>query len=139
MIRRPAFILVVLFVLGAPARADLDVPRMVDALGMKETGLRWDGQPGPVGELSAYQLTERVWRQQMAPRPFSEARDPALARACAVKHVRWLIAQIQGRGLIITPQRVATCWHYGITWAGRRTEWGMEAANLYSDITRSAE
>jgi hypothetical protein len=134
MICRLSLVLLILFILGAPARAELDVGRLVDALGMKETGLRWDGQPGPAGELSSYQITERVWRQQMAPRPFSEARDPALARACAVKHVRWLIAQIRGRGLTITPQRVATAWHFGISHAAQRTEWGMEAANLYNDL-----
>ena len=138
MIRRLPFVLLVLFVLAAPARAEVDVPRLVDALGMKETGLRWDGQPGPAGEMSAWQITEGVWRQHMAPRPFSDARDPALARECALKHVRWLIAQIQRRGLAVTPQRVATAWHFGISHAARRTTWGMEVANLYFDITRSA-
>jgi hypothetical protein len=139
MIRRLPFVLLVLFALTASARAEvLDVGHLVDALGMKETGLRWDGNPGPAGELSDYQITAGVWNDQMAPRPFGEARNPVLARACAVKHVRWLMAQIRRRGLAVTPLRVATCWHYGITWAGRRTEWGMEVANLYFDITRSA-
>ncbi len=116
------------------SRAEIDVPRLVDALGMKETGLRWDGNPGPAGELSAYQITERVWRQHMAPRPFSHARDPALARVCAVKHVAWIVTQLRRRGLAVTPARVATVWHYGLSHAARRTQWGIEVANLYHDL-----
>jgi hypothetical protein len=134
MIRRLLILCAISVLSVAQLRADVDVPRLLEALRMKETGLRWNGQPGPAGELSDYQLTAGVWRQHMAPRPFSEARDPALARACAVKHLRWLIAQIQCRGLTITPQRVATAWHFGISHAARRTTWGLEAANLYHDL-----
>ena len=133
------FVLLVLLILSAPARvADLDIPRLVDALRMKESGLGWNGRPGPGGELSAWQITECVWRQHMMPLPFSEAHDPELAHACAVKHVRWLVAQIERHSLVVTPQRVATAWHFGISHAAERTEWGMEVANLYFDITRSA-
>jgi hypothetical protein len=138
MIRRLILLCAIAVLSVVQLRADVDVPRLLEALRMKETGLRWDGQPGPAGELSDYQLTAGVWRQHMAPRPFSEARDPALARTCAVKHIDWLVAQIQRRGLTITPQRVATAWHFGISHAARRTRWGMEAANLYYDITRNA-
>jgi len=107
---------------------------MAGALRMKETGVAWDGKPGPAGEFSAFQLTEPTWRQHMAPLPFSQARDPALARACAVKHLRWLVEQIQRRGLPVTPQLVATCWHYGLSHATKRTQWGLEVANLYHDL-----
>ena len=118
----------------AASAAELDVPCFVDVLPLKETGLRWDGRPGLCGELSAWQITETVWRQHMAPAPFSDAREPALARVCALRHVRWLVAQIERRGLVVTPQRVATAWHFGLSRAARSTEWGLEVANLYNDL-----
>jgi hypothetical protein len=131
---RLSSVLLGLFVLGCPLRAEIDVGREIDALAMKETGLRWDGRPGLCGELSAWQITEKVWRQHMAPAPFSDAREPALARVCALRHVRWLIAQIERRGLAVTPQCVATAWHFGLSRAARSTEWGLEVANLYNDL-----
>jgi hypothetical protein len=132
---RLLFILCVLCASGVrTSAADLDVGRMADALGMKETGLQWDGQPGPAGELSAYQITAGVWSQHMRPLHFSQARNPELARLCAVRHLRWLIQQIGARGLSITPQRVATAWHYGLSRARGRTQWGLEVANLYNDL-----
>jgi hypothetical protein len=114
-------------------QADIDVERMVDVLAMKETGTRWDGKVGPTGELSAWQITEPVWREHMAPRPFEEARDPALARTCAAKHVRWLVTQVERRGQAATPERVATCWHFGPGHARQPSRWGADVANLYQD------
>ena len=133
MNRVPIILCGLLLLSMAQLRAEIDVARMVDVLAMKETGVRWAGQPGPTGELSAWQITEPVWRQHMAPRQFGEARDPVLARACAVKHVRWLIAQIERRGQVATPERVATCWHFGPGHARRPSRWGTDVANLYQD------
>jgi len=125
---------VIFLLLAIAARAaEIDMPRFLQVLAMKETGLGWNGRPGPCGELSAWQITETVWRQHMAPRPFRQARDPALARACAVKHLAWLIAGIGNRGLELTPARLATAWHFGLSHAGRRSEWGTEVAGLYFD------
>lgn len=107
---------------------------MVEALGMKETGIAWSGRPGPCGELSRYQLTATVWRQHCLA-PFAmAATDPDLARLVAERHVRWLIAQIRRAGLVVTPQRVATAWHFGISHAAERTRWGLEVAALYQDL-----
>jgi hypothetical protein len=133
---RGILILCCLCVLGVNARAAeaVDVNHMVDVLCMKETPKGWDGTPGPCGELGRPQLTEGVWNDRMAPRPFSQARDPVLARECAVRHVRWIIEQIRRRGLPVTPARVATVWHFGISHAGRRTQWGLEVAALYNDL-----
>jgi hypothetical protein len=125
----------IFFLLAISASAaEIDVSRFLEAIAAKETGLRWDGQPGPCGELSRYQITETVWRQHMAPAPFALARDPAQARTCAVKHLHWLIAQIERHGLAVTPQHVATAWHFGLSRAGRRSQWGIEVANLYRDL-----
>jgi len=133
MIRCSLILCGISLVAAAQLRAQVDVERMVDVLAMKETGTRWTGQPGPVGELSAWQITEPVWREHMAPRPFEEARDPALARACAVQHVRWIIAQIARRGQEATPERVATCWHFGPGHARQASRWGADVANLYEE------
>ena len=120
---------------AAQLRAQVDVERMVDVLAMKETGTSWSGRVGPQGELSAWQITEPVWREHMAPRPFAEARDPALARDCAVRRIRWLIAQIERRGQAATPERVATCWHFGPGHARRPSQFGADVANLYEERT----
>ncbi len=114
--------------------AAVEVCRLADALALKETGRAWDGRPGPCGELSDYQITAAVWRQHMPWLPFTAARDPALARACALKHLGWLVAEIERRGLVVTPQRVATAWHFGLGRAAHSTEWGREVANLYFDL-----
>ncbi|MDD2763451.1 MAG: hypothetical protein PHE83_05695 [Opitutaceae bacterium] len=119
--------------LGAPA-APLDIARLLAAVAAKETGLRWDGRPGPGGELSAWQITETVWRQHCKA-PFAQAAtDHQLAREVAERHIHWLIAQIERRGLPVTPQRVATAWHFGLSHVARRTPWGREVANLYHDL-----
>ena len=133
MIRRCAIFCGLSLLVAAQLPAQIDVERMVDVLAMKETGARWHGQFGPVGELSAWQFTEPVWREHMAPRSFEEARDPALARLCAIKHVRWLIIQIERRGQAATPERVATCWHFGPGHARQASRWGTEVENLYHD------
>jgi len=133
MTRWPLILCVLPLLAATPLRAEIDVPRMLDVLAMKETGTHWRGQRGPVGELSAWQITEPVWREHMAPRPFDDARDPALARECAVKRIHWLIRQIERRGEVATPERVATCWHFGPGHARRASAWGTEVANLYEE------
>lgn len=119
---------------GLCLRAEIDISRFLEAIAFKETGTGWDGRPGPSGELSRYQITETVWRQHMGTLPFAAARDPVMARTCAQRHIRWLIAGIDRRSLAVTPQRVATVWHYGLSRARRQTQWGLELANLYSDL-----
>ena len=66
MIRSSLILCGLSLVAVAQLRAEIDVVRMVDVLAMKETGTRWGGQRGPVGELSAWQITEPVWREFMA-------------------------------------------------------------------------
>jgi hypothetical protein len=132
--KRSLILLFALFATFVLKGSEIDVARMAEMLSLKEVGIYWNGLPGPAGELSEFQLTEPTWRQHMAPLPFSQARDPALARLCAVRHLRWLVQQIEHRGLAATPQRVATCWHYGLGHAGRSSQWGLEVANLYHDL-----
>ncbi len=134
MSNRLLFTAVLWLLSGLHLQAEIDVGRFLQAIAIKETGSGWNGVPGPCGELSRWQIIQAVWRQHMGSLPFSAARDPALARTCAQRHIRWLIAGIERRRLIATPQRVATAWHYGLSRAGQRTRWGMEVANLYNDL-----
>jgi hypothetical protein len=134
------FILVALPFAFALAHAEeVNVERLVDAIAIKETGAAWNGQPGSCGELSAYQIMEGTWSLHMAPRPFSEARIASLARSCAIKHVRWLIAQLEGHGLAVTPERIATAWNHGLGYLcrhfGEPTAYGIEVANLYEQTS----
>jgi hypothetical protein len=132
--KRQFVILFALFATFVLNGSEVDIDRLADMLVLKEVGIYWNGLPGPSGELSRFQLTEPTWRQHMAPLPFSKARDPVLARTCAIKHLHWLVEQIQRRGLAVTPQRVATCWHFGLRHADRSSQWGLEVANLYHDL-----
>ena len=105
------------------------------ALMQKETGLAWDGRPGAAGELSRWQITPVVWRQHSA-EPFARAaRDVAKARAVARAHLEWLQDRLRKAGVAVTPERLATCWHYGASQARRPAQWGAEVANLYYDFS----
>jgi hypothetical protein len=133
MIRAAAIALLAVAATAAPID-NIDIPRMLECLAMKETGTGWNGRPGPCGELSRWQITETVWRQHMAPLPFRKARDPLLAKTCACMHLAWLSVQIERRHLPVTPGRLATVWHFGMSHAARSSEWGLEVANLYNDL-----
>src|SRR4051812_25105289 len=85
----------------------------LEALAQKETGLAWNGKPGPCGELSRWQIMPAVWAQHMAGEPFRRANYEARARLCAQLHVEWLTARITAAGVDTTPERIATCWHFG--------------------------
>ena len=108
----------------------------LESLAMKETGLGWNGKPGPCGELSRWQIMPAVWHQHMGAMPFEHARDVKLARLCALRHIEWLSERITATGMKPTPERVATCWHYGHTHRRRASAWGQEVANLYEIFSR---
>lgn len=116
-------------------RAEINTEAFLDALAMKETGTGWNGKPGPCGELSRWQVTERTWKQETA-LPFDRARDAGTARAVVLLHMERLRRQIEGSGHVATPERLATCWHFGASHAGKPSEWGREVANLYEDLCR---
>lgn len=126
-------ILTLLLLAAAMAHAQpIDYPRLADAIAHKETGLGWDGRYGPTGELSRYQITRGVWEQHSR-EPFSECRNEAKARAVALLHLQWLASMIERVGVEVTPERLATTWHYG--WTHRRTasEWGRMVEGLYNE------
>ena len=70
-------------------------------------------EPGSFGELGAYQFREQTWRMHTQA-PFSRALDRRSSDAVAVKHYDWIKAEIERRGLVATPYRIALAWNGGI-------------------------
>jgi hypothetical protein len=129
-------ILIALFALTVAAcAAELDTDKFLEALALKETGLTPDAV-GPRGELSRWQIMPVVWHQHMQGEPFRRAKYEARARLCAVRHLAWLRARIVAAGHEPTPERLATCWHYGASHRRRPSVWGQEVANLYEALTK---
>ena len=123
---------IILFVLLAlSARAEFNTERFLEALAMKETGLAWNGQPGPCGELSKWQITERTWYEEMGAVPFCAAYDGEWARKCTLARL------LRIRGYVgDNPERIATCWHFGLSHRGTPSVWGQEVANLYGELAK---
>ena len=115
----------------------IDTDRLLEALAQKETGARWDGRPGPVGELSRWQITPVVWAQHSR-EPFADAaRVESKARAVALAHLEWLGGRLVAAHVAVTVERLATTWHFGASYARRRTSWGTEVSNLYGALAAS--
>lgn len=127
--------IIIMCLLVLTARAEFNTEAFLQALAMKETGTGWNGEPGPCGELSKWQITATTWRQEMDV-PFAAARNEQIARACALRHLARLRAQITAVGHDATPERLATCWHYGASHKRKPSVWGREVANLYESLTR---
>jgi len=111
--------------------AEFRTEKFLESLAMKETGLRWDGKPGPCGELSKWQILEMVWIEEMPGVPFSEARNEDVARVCVLRHIERLCASIRAAHIKPTAERIATCWHYGASHRRHASVWGTEVQNLY--------
>jgi len=122
--------------LALTARADFRPESFLAALAMKETGRGWNGKPGPAGELSRWQITRSVWREEMGREDFAHAARFDRARVCVLRHLAALRERIVAAGEGPTPERLATCWHFGPSHAKRASEWGQEVANLYERISQ---
>lgn len=104
-----ALVLLLSVVVGCFA-ADLDADRLAVVLAQRE-GYR--GVDGGLGELGPWQIREITWGQHMPGVQFSEARKPGPARACALKHIAWLIEQLERIGVPATSFNVAAAWNAG--------------------------
>lgn len=124
-------LLLFLCLAATTAAAPLDIQRFLNALAQVETGARWDGRPGPAGELSAWQIRKETWRQHTGA-PFRlAATNAALAEVIAIEHITWLELELGRRGLPVTPAAVATCWNGGLGRAGQWSDFGQRVENLY--------
>jgi hypothetical protein len=70
-------------------------------------------QPGPCGELGAYQFREQTWKMHTFA-PFSRALDRRSSDAVAVKHYDWLKTELSRRGIEVTPYTIALAWNGGL-------------------------
>jgi hypothetical protein len=70
-------------------------------------------EPGTFGELGAYQFREDTWKMHTTA-PFSRALDRRSSDAVAVKHYEWIKAELERRGMVATPYRIALAWNGGI-------------------------
>lgn len=69
--------------------------------------------PGPCGELGAYQFREQTWRMHTH-LPFVRALDRRASDAVAVKHYDWLKRHLEGAGMPATPYAIALAWNGGL-------------------------
>lgn len=98
--------------------------------------------PGRFGELGAYQFREQTWKMHTQA-PFSRALDRRSSDAVAVKHYDWIKAELEVRGLAVTPYNVALAWNGGIRAVtdghppAVAIDYASRAANLAAELDRS--
>jgi hypothetical protein len=98
--------------------------------------------PGSFGELGAYQFREQTWKMHTMA-PFSRALDRRSSDAVAVKHYDWIKAELERRGLEVTPYNIALAWNGGIraVTGGHppavAVDYASRAANLAAEFGRS--
>lgn len=102
---------IALTVVVAAHASGLDAQRLADALRVRE-GYR--GQPGALGEAGPWQIRAVTWAQHMPGIPFARAVQAGPARTCALKHIAWLSAALEARGVPATAFNVAVAWNAGL-------------------------
>jgi hypothetical protein len=96
-------------------------------------------QPGPCGELGAYQFREETWRMHTYA-PFSRALDRRESDAVAVKHYDWLKTELIRRGIEVTPYTIGLAWNGGLRAVTEAAppasvvDYASRVANLASDF-----
>ncbi len=101
----------VLCIPAAPARAS-ERWATLEAIHQLENP-RDTPQPGPCGELGPYQFRENTWRMHTVA-PFTRALDRHSSDAVAVKHYEWLRAELERRGVPVSPYTIALAWNGGL-------------------------
>src|SRR5580658_3936069 len=92
-------------------------------------------EPGTFGELGAYQFREETWKMHTTA-PFIRALDRRASDAVAVKHYEWIKAELEHRGMVATPYRIALAWNGGIRAVfvehppAMAVDYALRAANL---------
>ena len=126
----------------APMNRGVNINAFLRALADVESGSNWSAI-GAAGELGPWQITHRVWCQNMNERdyPFRQyARDHthSYARQCAIRQTEWLTALLRAHQLPVTAENLAMCWRMGFHGAEHRIRSGqlLESAtrvgNLYA-------
>lgn len=98
-------------------------------------------QPGPRGELGAYQFRRSTWKMHSA-EPFSRANERALADEVAVKHYEWIRRGLVAAGMEPSTYNIALAWHSGLQAATSRRapaashRYALRVANLVAEAGR---
>ena len=98
--------------------------------------------PGTFGELGAYQFREQTWKMHTQA-PFSRALDRRSSDAVAVKHYDWIKAELERRGLLASPYRIALVWNGGIRAVLDRNppasvaDYALRASNIAEELEKS--
>jgi hypothetical protein len=71
-------------------------------------------QPGPYGELGAYQFRASTWRMHTT-LPFHQALNRSASDRVAVQHYEWIKQGLVRNGLEATPYNIALAWNGGLS------------------------
>jgi hypothetical protein len=99
--------------------------------------------PGPFGELGAYQFREGTWKTYTST-PFRRALDRRTSDAIAVKCYNRIKSDLESRGIVATPYRIALAWNGGMGAAcgsnppAAAIDYATRAANLAAEFGKSA-
>jgi hypothetical protein len=96
-------------------------------------------EPGPCGELGAYQFREATWRMYTNA-PFSRALDRRISDTVAVKHYNWIRGELERRGVAPSPYMIALAWNAGVNAAvddnppSTSADYATRAANIVAEL-----
>ena len=79
---------------------------------------RDSAQPGPCGELGAYQFREATWHKYTT-LPFARAVERPVSDDVAIRHYEWLKQGLVQHGLAPSPYNIALAWNGGLSAAVR--------------------
>ena len=74
---------------------------------------RDSAQPGPCGELGAYQFREATWHKYTTV-PFARAVERPVSDAVAIRHYEWLKQGLVQHGLAPSAYNIALAWNAGL-------------------------
>jgi hypothetical protein len=126
------------FVLLVPAGRASERWATLEAIHQLENP-RDTSEPGPCGELGAYQFREETWKMHTIA-PFSRALDRHSSDAVAVKHYDWIKSELARRSIAATPYNIALVWNGGMRAvvdpqpSASVTDYATRAANLAAEF-----
>lgn len=120
--------------LAVSAHAQIDVPRMVEAIIQIEAG-HWD-KLGGAGNMS-----KQAWDDRRPDVAFTLSTNEVYARGVYAEHVRWIVATLTHYGVKPTPAAVYLAWWRGASGAtkilrrGPMPDVAVRCGNIYADLT----
>jgi hypothetical protein len=93
---------------------ELNDDALLRAIRERETGNRWDGPPGKLGELGAYQFRKETW-MELSKEPHSSARNPKIGNKVAGMFLNKIKDAYERHGIPITAYNCALAWNGGIS------------------------